>query len=57
MTTLGLVLGLVVTVSRLGWGNEITTATIVLVALLLIAGSQFSLFGMWLDREENAHLG
>ncbi len=57
MTTLGLVLGLVVTVSRLGWGNEITTPTIVLVALLLIAGSQFSLFGMWLDREENAHLG
>ena len=57
MTTLGLALGLVVTVSRLGWGNEITTPTIVLVALLLIAGSQFSLFGMWLDREENAHLG
>lgn len=56
MTTLGLVLGLVVTVSRLGWGNEITTPTVVLVALLLIAGSQFALFGMWFDREENARL-
>ncbi len=31
--------------------------TVVLVALLLIAGFQFSLFGMWLDREENDHLG
>lgn len=56
MTTLGFLLGLVVTVSRIGWGNEITTPTVVLVALLLIAGSQFSLFGMWFDREENAGL-
>jgi glycosyltransferase involved in cell wall biosynthesis len=57
MTTVGLALGLVVTVSRIGWGNQITTATVVLVAILLIAGFQFSLFGMWLDREENDHLG
>jgi glycosyltransferase involved in cell wall biosynthesis len=56
MTALGLLLGLVVTVSRIGWGNEITTPTVVLVALLLIAGTQFSLFGMWFDREENAGL-
>ena len=57
MTTAGLALGLVVTASRIGWGNQITTATVVLVAILLIAGFQFSLFGMWLDREENDHLG
>jgi hypothetical protein len=57
MTTIGLVLGLVVTASRVVWGNEITTATVVLVAILLIAGFQFSLFGMWLDREENDRLG
>lgn len=56
MTSVGFLLGLVVTVSRLGWGNQITTATVVLVALLLTAGFQFSLFGMWLDREENDHL-
>ena len=57
MTTAGLALGLVVTASRIGWGNQITTATVVLVAILLIAGFQFSLFGMCLDREENDHLG
>jgi hypothetical protein len=56
MTAVGLVLGAIVTVSRIGWGNQITTPTVVLVALLLTAGFQFSLFGMWLDREENAHL-
>jgi glycosyltransferase involved in cell wall biosynthesis len=57
MTSAGLLLGLVVTVSRVIGGNQITTATVVLVAILLIAGFQFSLFGMWLDREENDRLG
>jgi hypothetical protein len=32
-------------------GNDITPATIVLVALLLISGSQFTLFAMWFDME------
>jgi glycosyltransferase involved in cell wall biosynthesis len=56
MTGVGFVLGLVVAVSRLGFGNAITTATIVLVALLLISGTQFTLFAMWFDEESNKDL-
>ena len=56
MTTVGLLLGLVVACSRLFFGNEITTPTIVLVALLLISGTQFTLFGMWFDQEANKEL-
>jgi glycosyltransferase involved in cell wall biosynthesis len=56
MTTIGLVLGVVEVVLRL-MGNEITTPTIVLVALLLISGSQFMLFAMWFDMESNKDLG
>ena len=37
-------------------GNDITPATIVLVALLLISGSQFTLFAMWFDMESNKDL-
>jgi glycosyltransferase involved in cell wall biosynthesis len=55
MTTVGLVLGLFETVRRLG-GHTITPATIVLVALLLISGSQFTLFAMWFDMESNKDL-
>ncbi len=55
MTGLGLVLGIVETVLRL-MGHGITPATIVLVALLLIAGSQFTLFAMWFDMESNKDL-
>jgi glycosyltransferase involved in cell wall biosynthesis len=55
MTTLGLVLGIVETVLRIA-GNHITPATIVLVALLLISGSQFMLFAMWFDMESNKDL-
>jgi hypothetical protein len=55
MTTVGLVLGIVETVLRIA-GNSITTATIVLVALLLISGSQFTLFAMWFDMESNKDL-
>ena len=33
-----------------------TTATVVLVALLLIFGSQFTLFAMWFDMESNKDL-
>ncbi len=56
MTLVGLALGLLVTVLRLGWGNEITTPTIVLVALLLVSGTQFTLFAMWFDQEANKEL-
>jgi len=38
-------------------GNQITAATVVLVALLLIFGSQFTLFAMWFDMESNKDLG
>jgi glycosyltransferase involved in cell wall biosynthesis len=55
MTTFGLALGIFETVLRLG-GNPITPATIVLVALLLISGSQFTLFAMWFDMESNKDL-
>ena len=55
MTLAGLVLGAIEVVLRLQ-GNEITTPTIVLVALLLISGSQFTLFAMWFDMESNKDL-
>ena len=55
MTFLGLALGIVETVLRF-MGNGIPVATIVLVALLLISGSQFVLFGMWFDMESNKDL-
>ena len=56
MSVVGFVLGVVVAVSRIFWGNEITTATIVLVALLLVSGTQFTLFAMWFDQEANKEL-
>ncbi len=48
----------------LGWlevglriaGNEITSASIVLVALLIISGLQLLLFAMWFDMESNKDL-
>jgi glycosyltransferase involved in cell wall biosynthesis len=55
MMTAGLVLGIFETVLRV-MGNGITPATIVLVALLLISGSQFTLFAMWFDMESNKDL-
>jgi len=55
MTFLGLALGIFETVLRI-MGNAIPAATIVLVALLLISGSQFVLFGMWFDMESNKDL-
>jgi glycosyltransferase involved in cell wall biosynthesis len=56
MTVVGLVLGVIVACSRIFWGNEITTATVVLVALLLVSGTQFTLFAMWFDQEANKDL-
>src|SRR5436190_13343144 len=55
MTLLGLALGIAETILRI-LGNGIPTATIVLVALLLISGSQFTLFAMWFDMESNKDL-
>jgi glycosyltransferase involved in cell wall biosynthesis len=55
MTLAGLALGTLEVVLRL-LGNEITPASIVLVAVLLIAGIQFTLFAMWFDMEANKEL-
>jgi glycosyltransferase involved in cell wall biosynthesis len=55
MVTVGLVLGIFETVLRFQ-GHGITPATVVLVALLLISGSQFTLFAMWFDMESNKDL-
>ena len=56
MSVVGFLLGVVVAASRIFWGNEITTATIVLVSLLLVSGTQFTLFAMWFDQEANKDL-
>jgi glycosyltransferase involved in cell wall biosynthesis len=55
MTLAGLVLGIVETALRIV-GNAVSVGTVVLVALLLIAGSQFTLFAMWFDMESNKDL-
>ena len=55
MSAIGLGLGIAIIVLR-ALGNEITSATVVLVALLLIFGSQFTLFAMWFDMESNKDL-
>jgi hypothetical protein len=55
MTVAGLALGIAETILRI-LGNGIPAATVVLIALLLIAGSQFTLFAMWFDMESNKDL-
>jgi glycosyltransferase involved in cell wall biosynthesis len=55
MTGAGLLLGAVETGLRIA-GNAVSVGTVVLVALLLIAGSQFTLFAMWFDMESNKDL-
>jgi glycosyltransferase involved in cell wall biosynthesis len=55
MGAIGLGLGIAELVLRV-LGNAITPATIVLVALLLIFGVQFTLFAMWFDMESNKDL-
>jgi glycosyltransferase involved in cell wall biosynthesis len=55
MTSAGLLLGIVETALRIA-GNAVSVGTVVLVALLLIAGSQFTLFAMWFDMESNKDL-
>ena len=51
----GLLLGVLEVILRLA-GNAITTPTIVLVAVLVIAGLQMTLFAMWFDMEANKDL-
>jgi glycosyltransferase involved in cell wall biosynthesis len=51
----GILLGIVEVVLRFA-GNPITSATIVLVALLVISGLQLLLFAMWFDMESNKDL-
>jgi glycosyltransferase involved in cell wall biosynthesis len=55
MTAAGLLLGIAETALRIA-GNAVSVGTVVLVALLLIAGSQFTLFAMWFDMESNKDL-
>ena len=55
MLVAGLALGLVETIPRFA-GNAIPPASIVLVAVLLIAGLQLTLFAMWFDMEANKDL-
>jgi glycosyltransferase involved in cell wall biosynthesis len=55
MTVLGLGLGIAEVVLRI-LGNPVSVGTVVLVALLLIFGSQFTLFAMWFDMESNKDL-
>ena len=54
-TLMGLVLGITVTVLRI-LGNDLTVATVVLVALLLMMGLLFMLFAMLFDMESNREL-
>ena len=55
MTTVGIVLGAIEVILRIA-GNQIPAATIVLVAVLVIAGIQLTLFAMWFDMEANKDL-
>jgi glycosyltransferase involved in cell wall biosynthesis len=55
MSTVGIVLGAIEVILRIA-GNQIPAATIVLVAVLVIAGIQLTLFAMWFDMEANKEL-
>lgn len=52
---IGVGLGISVTVLRI-LGNAVPAGTVVLIALLVVAGLQFSLFAMWFDMESNKDL-
>jgi glycosyltransferase involved in cell wall biosynthesis len=54
-TAAGVLLGLIVLGFRLA-GDQFTVGTVVLVALLVLSGSQFTLFAMWFDMESNKDL-
>jgi glycosyltransferase involved in cell wall biosynthesis len=55
MTLAGLALGITISALRIA-GNAVTAGTVVLVALFLITGLQFTLFAMWFDMESNKDL-
>jgi glycosyltransferase involved in cell wall biosynthesis len=54
-TLAGLVLGILEIAYRIA-GYQVSVGTVVLIALLLISGSQFALFAMWFDMEANKDL-
>jgi glycosyltransferase involved in cell wall biosynthesis len=54
-TLAGLVLGGIEIGYRIA-GYDVSVGTVVLIALLLISGSQFTLFAMWFDMETNKDL-
>jgi glycosyltransferase involved in cell wall biosynthesis len=54
-TLAGLVLG-AIEIGYRAAGYEVSVGTVVLIALLLISGSQFMLFAMWFDMESNKDL-
>jgi glycosyltransferase involved in cell wall biosynthesis len=54
-TLAGFVLGCVEVGYRIA-GYQVSVGTVVLIALLLISGSQFMLFAMWFDMESNKDL-
>jgi glycosyltransferase involved in cell wall biosynthesis len=54
-TLAGLVLGILELAYRIA-GYQVSVGTVVLIALLLISGSQFTLFAMWFDMESNKDL-
>lgn len=51
----GVVLGVIEVILRIATGG-VSTATVVLVALLIMSGLQFLLFAMWFDMESNRPL-
>ena len=55
MTVAGLILGGIELGYRIA-GYEVSVGTVVLIALLLISGTQFTLFAMWFDMESNKDL-
>jgi glycosyltransferase involved in cell wall biosynthesis len=55
-TAAGLLLGGLVSLRRMFGGYDITPATVALIALLILSGSQFTLFAMWFDMESNKDL-
>jgi glycosyltransferase involved in cell wall biosynthesis len=54
-TLAGFALGVVELAYRIA-GYQVSVGTVVLIALLLISGSQFTLFAMWFDMETNKDL-
>jgi glycosyltransferase involved in cell wall biosynthesis len=54
-TAMGLILGAIEVAYRIA-GYPVTVGTVVLIALLVISGSQFTLFAMWFDMESNKDL-